>query len=101
MKKDSLDEARFRSWMASLIRKLLTEYKEYFSKDGILNSDGRKLLEDIIKPTVRRYPHTKAIARKVRKEPTIENVLKLARLYLSDEDVNAALYDGIVKAGLT
>lgn len=101
MKKPELDEERFRAWMMSLIRKLLTGYGLYFSKDGTLNSDGRKLLEDILKPTVKRYPHLKQLARKVRRDPTLENVIKLASIYLNDDEIHALLQEGIIRAGMS
>ncbi len=95
MRNEDVDDARFREWMRSLIAKMLLGFGEYFSKDCVLNSDGRRLLEEILKPTVRRYPHLKGIARKVRREPTLENILKLASIFMNDDEAKELTREGM------
>ncbi len=95
MRSEDIDDARFREWMRSLIAKMLLGFGKYFSKDCVLNSDGRRLLEEILKPTVRRYPHLKGIARKVRKEPTLENILKLASIFMDDYEARELAREGM------
>ncbi len=95
MRKEDIDDARFREWVRSLIAKMLLGFGKYFSKDCVLNSDGRKLLEEILKPTVRRYPYLKEIARKVRREPTLENVLKLASIFMNGDEARELIREGI------
>ena len=86
---------KYKQWMCSLFEKLLKNYGRYFSKDGTLNSDGRKLVENIIHQSVKRNPQLKQIARDLRREPTLNNVLKLAREFLSDEILDCFLKKGI------
>ena len=95
MRNEDVDDARFREWMRSLIAKMLLGFGKYFSKDCVLNSDGRRLLEEILKPTVRRYPHLKGIARKVRREPTLENILKLATIFMNDDEAKELTREGM------
>jgi len=47
-----------------------------YSQD-ILNSEGRKVLELIIRHVLREHPELKKVVWKVRRNPTRENVLKL------------------------
>ncbi len=95
MRNEDVDDTRFREWMRSLIAKMLLGFGKYFSKDCVLNSDGRRLLEEILKPTVRRYPHLKGIARKVRREPTLENILKLATIFMNDDEAKELTREGM------
>ena len=95
MRNEDIDDARFREWMRSLIAKMLLGFGEYFSKDCVLNSDGRRLLEEILKPTVRRYPHLRGIARKVRREPTLENILKLASVFMDYDEAKELAKEGM------
>ncbi len=86
-----LSEERFRNWMRSLLRKLLMNFTTYFSKDCVLNSDGRKLLEEVARNTIRRYPMFKKVVNKVRKDPSLENVVRLARIYMCEDEINELL----------
>jgi hypothetical protein len=61
----------------------------------VLNSDGRRLLEEILKPTVRRYLYLNGIARKVRREPTLENILKLASIFMDDDEAEELIREGM------
>ena len=69
----------------SLLKKLLLGYHLYFDRFGVLNSDGRRLLAEVLRYLVYEHPELKPLARRVRKDPTLENVAKLARVVLGDE----------------
>ena len=100
MRNEGIDDARFREWMRSLLAKMLLSFGKYFSKDCVLNSDGRRLLEEVLKPAVRKYPHLKGIARKVRREPTLENVLKLASLFMGEDEAEELVREGMKEFAL-
>jgi hypothetical protein len=68
--------------MRSLFSKLFLNYIEFFSKDGVLNSDGRRVLEEILRPSVKRYSRLRKIARRVRKDPTLENVMRIGEEFM-------------------
>ncbi len=75
----------------SLVEKLITNRKEFFDKTNTLNSDGRRLLNKIIKLVLAEYPELRKLASKTRKNPTLENVIKLAdeiRSRVSQEKTN-------------
>lgn len=62
-----------------LLRKLVLEYEEYFSHD-ILNSEGRKVFEKAVKIILREHPELRQLVSKVRRRPTLENILKIIRV---------------------
>lgn len=62
----------------NLVEKLITNREEFFDKTNTLNSDGRRLLNKIIKLVLAEYPELRKLASKTRKKPTLENVIKLA-----------------------
>ncbi len=68
-----------------LMRALLTKIREYLSNDGTLNSDGRRLLRDIVREIAKNRRGLMKLARRVRKEPSLENVMKLARELIGGE----------------
>ena len=67
----------------SLLRKLLEGYQIYFSYDK-LNSEGRKVFEEMARMLVYEHPEYKPMVKRVRRNPTLDNVLKIARLVLGD-----------------
>ncbi|OYT49886.1 MAG: hypothetical protein B6U73_04820 [Desulfurococcales archaeon ex4484_204] len=67
------------------MRKLLRGYREYFGRGPALNSDGRRLLNDIVRELAKEGGELASIGRRVRRDPTLENVVKLARLMLGRE----------------
>lgn len=71
----------------SLLTKLLTNYRLFFSKDGVLNSEGRKLFENIARTIIREHPERKEMISRVRKKPTIDNIIKVATIYVSEDEV--------------
>lgn len=76
------------TYLKDVMRKLLVDYPTFFSKNGIVNSEGRKLLENIIKALMNEYPFYRRFLHKVRREPTLENILKLARLIMDDSELS-------------
>lgn len=62
-----------------LLRKLILEYEEYFSHD-VLNSEGRKVFEKAVKIILREHPELKQLVSRVRRKPTLENILKIVRV---------------------
>ncbi len=59
------------------IKQLLTNYQYYFSKDLVLNSEGRKLLNIIARIVMSKCKELSSTIKKLRKNPTLDNVLKL------------------------
>ncbi len=91
---------RFGRDIGALLRKLLIGYRRYFHND-VLNSDGRKLFEEILRMTVYEHPELRRLVYRLRRDPTIDSVLKLAELVLGrDEALELyrigvyGLYDG-------
>lgn len=74
---------QFSKDVVHLMKKLLLGYNKFFHND-VLNSDGRKVLETIAKALLHEYPEYKKIVYKVRRNPDLRNVMKLAELVLGD-----------------
>lgn len=68
----------------SLLRKLISGYHRYFSMDR-LNSDGRRLFEEAARMLVYEHPEYKPLVTKARRNPVLDNVMKIASLVLGDE----------------
>jgi hypothetical protein len=88
-------DSRFWSWMESLMIKLLSNYPKYFSKDGVLNSDGRRLFEEIVKPLIKECPELKGVVRKARKNPTLENVFRVAERFMDREALESIVKEAL------
>ena len=71
----------------SLARKLLLGYRLYFDRFGALNSDGRRLLAELCRYLVYEHPELKRVVRRVRKNPTLENLSKLFSTILGEDEV--------------
>jgi len=65
------------------MRKLLEGYVFYFSHD-VLNTEGRKVFEEMARMLLDEHPELKPMVKRVRREPTLKNVMKLARLVLGE-----------------
>lgn len=78
-----------------LMRKLLLGYHVYFSKSGVLNSDGRRIFEEIIRTLLREHPEFKPLVKKTRRNPTLENVLKIARIFMDPKEISEIVALGI------
>ncbi len=83
-----------------LMEGLLINYSAMFSKSGVLNSEGRKVLEEMIKLLMNYYPIYRRLVYKVRREPTLDNILKLARIFLSEEEINELITNSITTESL-
>ena len=79
----------------SLARKLLLGYRIYFDRFGALNSDGRRLLAELCRYLVYEHPEMKEFVKRVRKEPTLENLAKLFSTILGEEEVRELIDIGI------
>ncbi len=89
------EDPRLNAWVSSLFRKLFLGYGKYFSKWGLLNSDGRRLLNEIIKPILKQKPQAKPLIKEVRKNPTLENLRKLSELYIEEGVTDELVNEGI------
>uniref|UniRef100_A0A7J3QED7 Uncharacterized protein n=1 Tax=Ignisphaera aggregans TaxID=334771 RepID=A0A7J3QED7_9CREN len=74
-----------------LMRKLLENIPLYFDKNLTLNSDGRRLLSQLLRYLLYEHHEYRYIIKEVRKNPTIENVVKLAKIALSPNEVEDLL----------
>ena len=75
----------------TLLDLLLRRREEYFS-DDVLNSEGRKVLGRVARILMRTRPETSRLLKRVRREPTLDNVAKLARaLGVTDAGVHATV----------
>ncbi|MEM2022014.1 MAG: hypothetical protein QXP80_07310, partial [Zestosphaera sp.] len=62
----------------TLVVKLLSDRRRFFDKNNVLNSDGRRLLSKVIKLVLRDRPELRDFLSKVRRDPTLDNVMRLA-----------------------
>ena len=65
----------------NLARKLLLGYTLYFSR-GVLNSEGRKVFEEMSRSLLASNPGFKKSVRKARKRPTLENIYRICEKLL-------------------
>ncbi|RLE50237.1 MAG: hypothetical protein DRJ31_02115 [Candidatus Methanomethylicota archaeon] len=68
----------------NLMKILLQNMSSYFSHD-YLNSEGRKLFEEMARMLIYEHPEYKPIIQKTRRNPTLSNVLKIAHIVLGEE----------------
>ena len=72
-------------YVSRLLAELLENVEKYFDKNLTLNSEGRKVLEKVIAILMNNSFECKRLVKKVRKKPTLENVVKLAETILGGE----------------
>jgi hypothetical protein len=79
----------------NLLVKLLTNYRVYFSND-VLNSEGRKVFEEMARMLIHEHPEHKPTIQKARRNSSLKNILKIARIVLGDdvEDIVRQADDG-------
>ncbi len=65
--------------VCQLYHHLLENLHRYMDKREVLNSDGRRLLHKITKMLLEDAPRLRNLVAKARKNPTLENILKLGR----------------------
>ncbi len=68
----------------NLMRKLLEGYVFYFSND-MLNTEGRKIFEEMARMLIDECPELKPMVKRARRNPKLENIMKLAKIILGDE----------------
>jgi len=85
---------KFGKDIEALLRKLLLGYKQYFHND-VLNSDGRKLFEEILRMTMYEHPELRRLVYRLRRNPTIDSVLKLAKIVLGDKEAEEIYRIGV------
>ncbi len=73
---------------------LLKEARRFLDPNNTLNSDGRRLLETIVRRLIDERPEYRGIIHRVRREPSLENVLRLANILL-DNDPSEILSIGL------
>ncbi len=74
----------------NLLYKLLIHHTQFFNYD-LMNSEGRKVFEEMARMLVYEHPEMKKMIVKIRRNPTLDNVVKLAKLVLGDEASNLPL----------
>ena len=67
-----------------LARKLALGCRLYFSGDT-LNSEGRKLFEEMARKLIYEHPELKGVVTRARRNPTLCNVLKVLERVLGEE----------------
>jgi len=67
-----------------LARKLALGYPLYFSHD-LLNSEGRKVFEEMARMLVHEHPELKGLVTRARRRPTLENVMKVVERVLGED----------------
>ncbi len=85
---------KFGKDVEALLRKLLLGYRTYFHND-VLNSDGRKIFEEILRMIMYEHPELRRIVYKVRRNPTIDSVLRIAVLVLGEEEARRIYRIGV------
>ncbi len=70
----------------NLLRKLLRNYSLYFSHDA-LNSEGRKVFEEMARMLIYEHPELKPMVKKARRDPSLQNILKIASIVLGEDAV--------------
>ncbi len=73
-------------YLHNLFKKLIMNREKYFYGDYI-NSDGRRLLEEILKIILEQYPYYRRRVYRVRRDPCIYNIVKLGRDIIGEEVV--------------
>jgi len=64
-----------------LARKLMAGYTVYFSR-GVLNSEGRKVFEELARRALKADPSRKSMVKRARRNPTLENVTRVCEEFL-------------------
>jgi len=67
-----------------LARKLAEGYMVYFSR-GVLNSEGRKVFEEMARMLIDEHPELKKVVSRARRNPTLENVVRVLERVLGEE----------------
>ena len=84
----------YRRYAVNLMRKLLRGYRIYFSGD-VLNSDGRRIFEDIVRSMIYSKEYHPGLIRQARRNPCLDNILKIARILLSEHEIEEIIQTSI------
>jgi len=71
----------YRGELCELLETLLLNSRDFFDKNDCLNSDGRRLLETIIRLLLDEHHEYKELVKRVRKHPCLENILRLSSVF--------------------
>lgn len=74
-----------------LMHRLLKNVQLYFDKNLVLNSDGRKLLLQLLRYLLSEHHEYRDLVTEVRRNPTIENIVKLAKAILPPREIEEIL----------
>lgn len=77
---------KFGKDIVALTRKLLIQRDSYFSNE-VLNSEGRKIFEELSRMILDEHPYLKDRIRKVRRKGDLTSFIKLSELILGEEEV--------------
>lgn len=75
---------KFGAYVIALARELASSYASYFSHDK-LNSEGRKVFEEISRALVREHPELKRVVARARRDPSLNNVMRVLERILGEE----------------
>ena len=78
-KNGTINYGKLLSTIKPLKRELVDHYREYFDND-VLNSEGRKVFEQIVRICLLNNLSVKKLVDKVRRKPTYDNVLKFLNI---------------------
>ncbi len=73
-----------------LFIKLFKGYRRYFSGD-VLNSDGRRIFEEILRMLLYEHPEHRRLVYRARRDPCLKNVVRVAELVMSREEIEEIL----------
>lgn len=85
--KKSRVEHKWRTSVAAPLQLLLSR-EEYYSR-GYLNSDGMRLFESIARIILEYKPYYKPLISRVRKNPSLENIRKLASRVMEEDPLQS------------
>ena len=86
--------AKYGPDVVNLFRKLLLGHRLYFSHD-IMNTEGRKVFEEAARMLIHEHPEMKPAVTRVRRNPTLENALRLASRILGEAEAKELLLAGV------
>jgi predicted ABC-class ATPase len=82
---------RFGRDIVYLTRKILLNRNIYFSNDQ-MNSEGRKIFEELSRMIIDEHPYLKNQVKKTRKRGDLLSFIKLSEIILGEKEVQEILY---------
>lgn len=80
------DRLTFGRDVQALLRKLIVRKEEYFSNDR-LNTEGRKVFEELARMIVHEHPYFKPMIKRARKTGSLKDILRIAERVLGIREV--------------